>query len=513
MSARAAVKNEPDTTGLRPGLQPCLDPYALARQLSGFHYINGALCRAAGGGVFDIISPATREKVGEAAWGDAADVERAVAASKAAQKEWAKLTGRERGRLVQECGRRLAEHGEELARLVCLETGKALRTECRPESKAVVDGFDFFGGLGGELKGETIPHKTDMLTMTIRQPIGIVGAIIPWNVPMMLLSLKVCPALVAGNAVVVKSAEEAPLAVLRIAQICGQVLPPGVFNMLSGMGPECGAPLAQHRDVGKISFTGSVETGKIVYHYAAEKMVGATMELGGKSPMIVMGDCDLDRAVEGALGGMRFTRCGQSCTAASRIFVHDSLYDAFVEKLTARVNALKMGDPMDEVTDIGTIISQGQFEKVKTYIALGEASKGAVAHRCSALPQDPKLKNGLYIQPVIFTGLDNESRLAREEIFGPVTCIIRFSQYEEALMAANDSSYGLAATIWTKDLKTAMDAVHRLDAGFVQVNQNLVVQPGLSYGGFKQSGIGKEATLEAMLEHFTKKKTVMVNLN
>jgi acyl-CoA reductase-like NAD-dependent aldehyde dehydrogenase len=403
-------------------------------------------------------------------------------------------------------------HTEELARLVCLETGKALRTECRVESKVASDAFEFFGGLGGEIKGETVPHRADMLTMTIREPVGVVAAIIPWNVPMMLLSLKICPALVAGNAVVVKSAEEAPLAVLRIAQLCGQILPKGLFNMLSGMGPECGAPLAQHKDVNKISFTGSVETGKIVYHYAAEKMCSATMELGGKSPMIVMEDCDMARAVDGAVTGVRFSRCGQSCTAASRIFVHESVINEFVEKLSARVNALVMGDPMDEKTDIGTIISTGQFEKVKMYIQAGEAVRGAKAHRLSALPQDPALKDGFFIQPVVFTGLDNHSKLAREEIFGPVTCVMPFKTLDEVIAMANDSEYGLAATIWTQNLKIAMQAVHQLDAGFVQVNQNLVVQPGLSYGGFKQSGIGKEATLEAMLEHFTKKKTVMINM-
>ena len=193
--------------------------------------------------------------------------------------------------------------------------------------------------------------------------------------------------------------------------------------------------------------------------------------------------------------------------------MHESLHDAFVEKLKAKIDAMKMGDPFDEATDIGAIISPGQFEKVKKYIAIGESTKGATAIRCSALPKDAAFKDGLYLQPVLFTGLDNNSPLAREEIFGPVTCIIKFKDYEEALAAANDSDYGLAATIWTKDLKTALNAVHRLEAGFVQVNQNLVVQPGLSYGGFKQSGIGKEATLEAMLEHFTKKKTVLISLN
>jgi len=300
--------------------------------------------------------------------------------------------------------------------------------------------------------------------------------------------------------------------VLRVCQIINQVLPPGVFNMLSGMGPECGAPLVTHKDVGKITFTGSVETGKIVYKAAAEKLIPVTLELGGKSPMIVMGDADLDKAVAGAVVGMRFTRQGQSCTAASRIFVHESLHDAFVAALKAKVDAMVMGDPLDEKTDIGTIISQQQFDKVASYIKIGEAETGATAHRCSKVPTDPALKDGLYVQPVIFTGLTNDSRVAREEIFGPVTCIIRFKEYDEAIAGANDTEYGLAASIWTRDLKWALDATRRIDAGLVQVNQNLVVQPGMSYGGFKTSGLGKEASREAMLEHFTRKKMVMVNL-
>jgi len=403
-------------------------------------------------------------------------------------------------------------HVEELGRLVSLETGKALRTESRLEASALADIFDFFAGLASELKGETVPFNPDMLTMTLREPVGVVGVIIPWNAPLLLMALKIAPALVAGNAVVVKAAEEAPLAVLRVAQIMSEVLPPGLFNLLTGYGPECGAPLVSHKDVRKITFTGSVDTGKIVYRLAADKLIPATLELGGKSPMIVMADADLDRAVAGAVSGMRFTRQGQSCTAASRIFVQSTVHDRFVERLVATVDQMKMGDPLSEDTDIGTVISKEQFDRVQRYIDLGLKEFGSKAYTCSSLPVDPIFSDGLFIRPHIFTGINNKSRLAQEEIFGPVCCVISFENYEDAISAANDSEFGLAATIWTSDLRTALDATRRLEAGFVQVNQNLVVQPGLSYGGTKASGLGKEASLESMLAHFTTQKTVIINL-
>ncbi|HEX6978336.1 MAG TPA: aldehyde dehydrogenase family protein [Alphaproteobacteria bacterium] len=491
---------------------PNTDPFALARTLSGYNLVDGALVPAVSGKTFPVVNPATGQEIAKAAMSEAADVDAAVAAAVKAQIDWAKMPARQRGKLVAECGRILNEHVEELGRLVALETGKALRTESRVEASVLADAFVYYGGLGAELKGETVPFNPDMLTVTVREPIGVVGAIIPWNVPMMLMALKIAPALVAGNSVVVKSAEEAPLAVLRTCQIMNQVLPPGVFNILSGYGPECGGPLVAHPKVGKVTFTGSVETGKIVYKTAAEKLIPVTLELGGKSPMIVMADADIDRAVAGAIVGMRFTRQGQSCTAASRIFVHEKVHDEFVAKLKQKVDAMKMGDPLDEATDIGAIISRPQFEKVRSYIKIGRETPGAEAIECSALPSDPKFKDGLFIRPVILTGISNDSRVAREEIFGPVTCVMKFNDYEEAIAAANDSAYGLAATVWTRDLKTALDATKRLEAGFVQVNQNLVVQPGLSYGGVKQSGLGKEASLEAMLDHFTHKKTIIINM-
>lgn len=488
-----------------------LDPAALAKSLAGKFFINGALTPALAGQSFTVHSPATGLPIAQAPEGDAEDVDRAVQAAAHAQISWAKTPARDRGKLLLEAGRVLTSHSEELARLVALETGKALRTECRPEATNTGDLFTFFGGLTPELKGETLPLKSGVLAYTTREPIGVVGAILPWNAPLMLMAWKVAPALAAGNTIVVKSAEEAPLCVLRAIQILGSVLPDGVLNVISGHGPVTGAALVRHPDVKKVTFTGSVETGKIIYEAAAKKLIPVTLELGGKSPMIVMPDADLEKAAQGAIAGMRFTRQGQSCTASSRMIVHESIHDAFVTKLKELAGKLVIGDPMDEATDIGTIISKDQYDKIRSYISLAEADSSCVLHTCSALPTDASLKDGYYLQPTIVTGVNNSSVIAQEEIFGPVTCIIKFKEYEEALKIANDSVFGLAATIWTRDLKVAMDAANRLEAGLVQVNQNQVAGPNISYGGVKQSGLGKELSLESMLEHFTVKKTVIVN--
>ena len=495
----------------RTPAEPTVDEKALATALSGHHYIGGRFVPPRSGKTFAVVNPATSETVGQAAEGDAADVAAAVEEADRAQKAWAKVPARKRGALVGQCAALLNEHKEELARLIALETGKALRTESRVEAGVVADIFEFYGGLGGELKGETVPFAPNVLSITVREPLGVVGAIIPWNVPLLLMALKVAPALVAGNTVVVKSAEEAPLTVLRICELLNRVLPPGCFNMLSGFGPECGGPLVAHPKVRKVTFTGSVEVGRIVSKAAAEKLIPVTLELGGKSPMIVFADCDFEKTVMGAITSMRFTRQGQSCTAASRIYVERPIFDRFVDALAAKVDAMVMGDPLDETTDIGTIISTDQFDKVQKFIDEGLATKGATGRACSAMPKDQALKKGLFIRPHIFTNLPNESRLVQEEIFGPVTCVFPFDDAEAVLEAANGTEYGLAASLWTNNLTVGLDLAHRLEAGLVQINQNLVVQANLSYGGVKSSGLGKEASLESMLEHFMHKKTIMVN--
>lgn len=489
-----------------------LTPLALIKHLENKIFVGGKLIAPQRNKAFPVHNPATMDIIGYAAVAEKEDVDKAVASAREAQKEWRHVDAVKRGLLVSQCSDLLEKHQDELARLMTLETGKALRTESQGEAKIFANTFRFYGGLGLELKGETIPFSESMLTLTIREPLGVVGAIIAWNVPLLLMSLKVAPALVAGNTVVVKSAEEAPFTVLRAVELMNTILPPGVLNMISGDGPTTGEALVHHPHVAKVTFTGSVETGKIIYKNASDKLIPVTLELGGKSPMIVCEDVKVEKAVEGALVSMRFTRQGQSCTAASRIFVHESIFDSFLEKLKEKLNALKMGDPMDLETDIGAVISPAQRDKILTYIELGKNTEGAQAHVCSELPNDPKFAKGLFVRPVLFTGIANSHPVCREEIFGPVTALIPWKNFEDAILQANDSVFGLAATLWTNDLGRALKGVKQLEAGFVQVNQNIVVQPGLSYGGVKGSGLGKEASLEAMLDHFTHKKTIIFNM-
>ena len=481
-------------------------------RLGGRLLIDGQLCEAREGRTFALHNPATGKLLCEVAAADNSDVELAVRSASQAQRSWANIPARERGKRLIAASQALASHAEELARLIALESGKALRTECRPEAANVADILQFFGGLASELKGETVPLKPGLLSYTQVEPVGVVAVVLPWNVPLMLMAVKIAPALVAGNAVVVKSAEETPLSIVRAAELLGEHLPKGVLNVVSGDGPVCGAALVRHPQVAKITFTGSVETGRLIYRAAADKIVPVTLELGGKSPMIVMADADLDKAVDGAVVAMRFTRQGQSCTAASRMLVHRSLHDEFVRKLKAKIDRLVIGDPLDERTDIGAIISKAQLEKIRGYIELGRSDRAATAHECGQLPNDEELRGGNFVRPVIFTGLDNRSRLAQEEIFGPVTCVMPFDTLAQAIETANDSSFGLAASVWTRDLASALQAANALEAGYIQINQAQVAGPNISYGGYKQSGLGKELTLESMLEHFTRRKSVVINL-
>jgi len=475
--------------------------------------IDGQWSDSTSGARITIENPAKRLPIAEVPRGNAADVARAVAAAAKAQASWRKVQPRERGRALLKIAEALQARSEEIARTISLETGNALRTQARGEANITADIFLYFGGLGGELKGETIPLGEHVLSYTRREPLGVVGAVIPWNAPVMLAALKIAPALCAGNTMVMKAAEDAPLGVLLMAEICQEFLPPGVLNVLTGFGAECGGPLLNHPGIAKLSFTGSTEVGKIVMRAAAERIVPVSLELGGKSPSIVYPDADEDWAVDGIIAAMRFTRQSQSCTAGSRLFLHEDIFDSFLSKLEKKTTALKIGDPLDEKTDIGSIINNKQFTKVCKYIDEGLKRSDARLVFGGLPPRTGPLSEGYFTIPTVFADRSNDWRLAREEIFGPVLVAIRWNDEAEAIRMANDSHYGLAAYVWTHDIGTGLRTAHAIESGWVQVNQGLGQVPGMSYGGYKQSGIGREFSLEGMLDSFTQRKNVTVNLD
>src|SRR6266446_6756381 len=333
--------------------------------------IGGKWVDSASGEVLEVEDPAHRRPIAEVPRGGAEDVARAVQAAADAFPAWSRTIPRERGRLLARIADVLEARVEEMARTIALETGNALRTQARGEAKTTAEIFRYFGGLGSELKGETIPLGEHVLSYTRREPLGIVGAIIPWNAPVMLGALKIAPALCAGNVMVMKAAEDAPLGVLLMAEICQEFLPPGVLNLLTGFGQECGGPLANHPKIRKLSFTGSTKVGKVMMRAAAERIVPVSLELGGKSPSIVYPDANEDWAVDGIIAAMRFTRQSQSCTAGSRMFLHEDIFASFLHKLEKKTTALKIGDPLDETSDIGTIINNKQFTKVCKYVEDG----------------------------------------------------------------------------------------------------------------------------------------------
>ncbi len=474
--------------------------------------IGGKWVDAASGQTFAVEDPAHRAPIAEVPRGRAEDVDRAMKAAAEAFPAWSRTPPRERGRILARIADALEARVEELSRTIALETGNAIRTQSRPEAKNTIDIFRYFSGLGGELKGDTIPLGENVLCYTRREPLGVVGAIIPWNAPVLLAAVKIAPALCAGNTMVMKAAEDAPLGVLLLAEVCQQFLPPGVLNLLTGFGEECGGPLANHPTVRKLSFTGSTEVGKIVMRAAADRIVPISLELGGKSPSIVFPDANEDWVLDGIVAAMRFSRQSQSCTAGSRLFLHRDIFDGFLDGLGRKVKALKIGDPLDETSDIGTIINEKQFNKVCKYVEEGLKQRTGRVVIGGLPPKEGPLSEGYYAIPTIFANAANDWRLAREEIFGPVLVAIPWTDEADAIRMANDSHYGLAAYVWSHDIGKALRTAHAIESGWVQVNQGLGQSPGHSYGGYKQSGIGREFSLEGMLDSYTQGKNVTVNL-
>jgi acyl-CoA reductase-like NAD-dependent aldehyde dehydrogenase len=460
-------------------------------------------------GWIDVHSPRDRSLLGRVPRAGQADVDLAVSAARSAFRSWRDVPARERGRILARIADAMEPHVEDIARLSAAENGNALRTQTRGEAAFVPDCLRYFAGLAQEAKGETIPIRADALDYSRREPLGVVGAIIPWNAPLMLAAVKIAPALVTGNTMVMKVAEDAPFAVLVMADVFQRLLPPGVLNVVTGLGVEAGEALTANADIDKLSFTGSTGVGRRIMERASERIVPVSLELGGKSPQIVFADADEDWAVDGVIAGMRFFRQGQSCTAGSRLFVHRDIIEPFTTRLVEKLSRLTVGDPLDEATDIGSIVNQAQYDKVCDYIRDAERQPGAVIV-AGGVPDGSQ--QGFQIQPTVVTGVDNQFRLAREEIFGPVVCVIPWDDVDDVVAMANDSHYGLAAFVWTRDLGSALRTAHRIESGWVQVNQGGGQFLGQSYGGWKQSGVGREFSLEGMLEGFTQRKHISVSL-
>ena len=471
-------------------------------------FIDGKWRKSGSGKTMDVLNPATGELLTRVAAGDRGDVEAAVAAAGEAFVGWGKTTPVERQAVLLEIADRIRKRARDYAELETMNVGKPIRETVNIDIPLAIDHYRYFAGVLRNLQGTTQTVDPTMLHLTLREPLGVVGHILPWNFPLLLAAWKLAPSLAGGNTVVMKPAEQTPVTLLELANDLRDVLPPGVLNVVTGYGPDAGASLAGHPGVRKLSFTGETTTGRLILKYASENIVPATMELGGKSPHIIFPDADIERAVEGVMIGV-FLNQGEVCTAGSRLFVHDAIYDRFMEKLVAKVKGLKVGDPMKEDTQLGAIVSREQLEKVLSYIEVGKR-EGATLLCGGTRHADPSLSKGFFVTPVVFGDVRNKMRIAQEEIFGPVVSVIRWRDYDGMVAEANDIAYGLGAGLWTETLPLAVKTAKALQSGTVWVNTYNALTAGAPFGGYKKSGFGRECSFDTLLQ-YTQIKSVFVS--
>jgi len=474
-------------------------------------FINNEWRDAAGKATLDVINPATEEVVAEVASAERSDVDAAVAAARAALAgPWSTMSARERGRLVWKIGERLLARADEIARLETLHNGKPIFESRQIEVPGAAECFQYYAGWADKIHGETIPVRGEYLTYTLREPVGVVAAIVPWNFPLLLTAWKVAPALACGNTVIIKPASQTPLTAIALAEIAAEVgLPPGVLNVVTGPGSSVGQMLVEHSGIDKIAFTGDTSTGRGIMRGASDTLKKITLELGGKSPNIVFPDADLDAAVRGATTGIFYGK-GEVCAAGSRLLVDKSIKSEFIDKVAARAKKMTPGDPLDPKTRLGAVASKKQLETDLRYIEI--AQKEGAQLVAGGARADIGTGKGYFLHPTVFDGVTPEMTIAREEIFGPVLATIEFGDVDEAIARANDSSYGLAAAVWTKDIKKAHHVARRLQAGTVWINTYNIYDTAAPFGGYKQSGFGREMSMHA-LEHYTQVKSVWVDLN
>jgi aldehyde dehydrogenase (NAD+) len=473
--------------------------------------IHGERVDAAAGKTFPVVNPATEAVIAEVAEGDATDADRAVRSARETFESdaWRRTSARRRGEMLYRLGELCLAHKDELARLETLNNGKPI-FESAIDVTLAAETFKYYGGWADKLHGETVPVDGPYFTYTLREPLGVVAAIVPWNFPLSLAAWKIGPALACGNTIVVKPAELTPFTAIRVAELALEAgFPPGALNCVPGKGAVAGAALVRHRDVDKVAFTGSTEVGAAIMREAAGTVKKLSLELGGKSPNIVFADADLDAAARGALIGIFYGK-GEVCAAGSRLLVEESVRDALQEKILARAKRMVAGDPLDPKTRLGAIVSRAQMERVLGYVERGRSEGATLLAGGERTPVNGK---GYFVAPTIFGDVTTEMTIAREEIFGPVLAMMTFRGGEEGAVAlANDTIYGLAAGIWTRDIKKALRTARAVRAGTVWINTYNMYDAAAPFGGFKQSGFGRELGVHG-LEGYTQVKSVWVDLS